>query len=140
MSAKVTFPVTITGMNITDRGVAGKYGPQDKAGLTIQQTNVIDEAGQNVVIPEGAWLNGFAPQGALDAVSVGSTIELQIRTKPNPTGGFYYNFGYYPKNAAPAAPAAPAAAPAPAAPAGPSLADFEALVERVSEIEKEMDF
>ena len=106
--AKTTFPVTITGMNITERGVEGKYGPQDKAGITIQEANVIDENGQNVTIPAGSWLNGFTPAGALNTVAVGQQISIQIKTKPNPNGGMYYNFGYYP-TAAPVAPATPVA-------------------------------
>ena len=109
--AKTTFPVTITGMNITERGVEGKYGPQDKAGITIQEANVIDENGQNVTIPAGSWLNGFTPAGALNTVAVGQQISIQIKTKPNPNGGMYYNFGYYPTAAPAPTVATPQAAP-----------------------------
>jgi hypothetical protein len=161
MSNKVTFPVTVTGMNITERNVEGKFGLQDKAGITIQETNVIDEGGNNIVIPAGAWLNGFTPAGALDAVAVGHTIAVQIRTKANPNGGFYYNFSFYPPKVA--TPAAPAAAVAPAPVAGEVMApmainpahmapeaepvgqpvtreEFDALANTVLEIQNDMTF
>lgn len=130
--SKVTFPVTITGMNITERGVEGRYGKQDKVGITIQQTNVIDENGQNIVVPAGAWLNGFCPEGAMNAVSVGSTIEVQIKTKAKGDGTFYYNFGYYPKAApAPVAPA-PTTAPAPAPTTEyVTVADFQTAIQQL---------
>lgn len=134
--SKVTFPVTITGMNITERGVEGRYGKQDKVGITIQQTNVIDENGQNTIVPAGAWLNGFCPEGAMNAVSVGSTIEVQIKTKAKGDGTFYYNFGYYPKTAPTAPVAAPVAQATPAPQPAPTteyvtMADFQAAIQQL---------
>lgn len=141
---KTTFPVTITGMNITERNVEGRYGSQDKVGITIQQTNVIDENGQNLVIPEGAWLNGFTPSGKMDQVTIGHTIPIQIKTKVNPNGGFYYNFGYYPKDGTPSqtptpATAAPAATtPSPVAPT-PEYVTKEEFHAAISELREQID-
>lgn len=99
--SKVTFPVTITGINITERNVTPPRfrAPVDKAGITIQQTNLIDQEGKNIVIPVGAWLNGAAKVGSLDSVSVGTTIEVSISAKPKGDGTFWYNFNYYPETA-----------------------------------------
>ena len=137
-------------MNITERNIAGKFGTQDKGGITIQQTNVIDENGQNLVIPEGSWLNGFCSSGAFDTVAVGSTIPITIRTKPNPNGGMYYNFGYYPKGAAAApATAQPAAAPAPAPQPAPTTEyatkaelneALESLQNQINELSEQVSF
>lgn len=109
--SKQTFPVTITGMNITERNVTPPRfkSPIDKAGITIQEVNVTDENGSQLVIPTGTWINGAAKVGSLDNVSVGSTIEVSISAKPKGDGTFWYNFSYYPKlqTTAPAAPTQP---------------------------------
>lgn len=137
MNERVTFPVTITGMNVTERNAklpTGK-GPFDKVGITIQQTNVIDETGQNLVIPEGTWLNGLCPPGKMDQLSSGSTVPVSISAKSKGDGTFWYNFGYFPKDA-PAAVATPPAQPTPPpqqAPAGDFVTrqEFNDAVQRL---------
>lgn len=149
--SKVTFPVTITGINVTDRSVklpSGK-GPFDKFGITIRETNVIDENGQNIIIPQGAWLNGLSSPGKADTLSVGTVVPISISAKPKADGGgFWYNFVYFPKDVQPTQAQAVAAQPAPvaAAPvAQPAPApvnvvtreEFDALEGRVLELEQQ---
>lgn len=113
MSKFQVFPVTITGINVSERNVQPPNfkSAVDKVGITIQQTNVIDRDGNNVVVPEGTWLNGVCPPGKMDNLAVGQTVEISISTKPKNDGGFWYNFNYYPEKEPTAAPA-----PAPVAP------------------------
>lgn len=138
MSQRVTFPVTITGKNVTETNVklpTGK-GPFDKVGITIQQTNVIDENGQNLVIPAGSWLNGICPPTKMDDVVAGHTIPVSISAKPKNDGTFWYNFAFFPSEPAPTP--APVVAPAPItqptpAPASDTVgrAEFQAAIDNL---------
>jgi len=144
MSQRVTFPVTITGMNVTERNTklpTGK-GPFDKVGITIQQTNVIDEAGQNLVIPEGTWLNGLCPPGKMDELAAGSTVAISISAKAKGDGTFWYNFGYFPPQDTTQVPTAatvpgPAATPVPPAP-GPDYVTRAELDDAVQKLEAQI--
>jgi len=135
MSKFTAFPVTITGMNITERNLEGKYGAQDKLGITIQEANVTDRNGEALVIPEGAWLNGFCPAGSMDQIGTGQIVEVQMSMKES-NGNTYYNFQYYPEKSPVAAPAQVAAQAAPVTQeANPvTREEFNALVDQVNEL------